>query len=387
MKSFVNTRIRQLAPSTTTSLKNLAAKLAAEGKDIVSLVIGEPDFNTPNRIKEAAFRSLDAGFTHYVPTSGIPALKEKIAQKLLDDNQVRVDPDNEIIVTPGAKFAIYAALAAFIEQGDEVLVLDPSWISYKPLIQLTGGTAVSVELERADQYRVTRERLERHVTDKTKMIIVNSPNNPTGRVLTDDELNVLVDFIADKQILAISDEIYEDIVFDSQKNKSLASFDRIKDYVITVNGFSKGYAMTGWRLGYLAANRELTKDIMKIQAHLASCATSFAQAAAVEAFACKDEVAYMVGEYAKRRAFLIPALNSLPGFHCPYPDGTFYTLVSVDYNGMNSEQFSRYLFEQAGVLVTPGVAFGNNADRCVRISFATGMEELEKAVERIKSVL
>lgn len=387
MRSFVNSQIRQLAPSTTTALKNLAAKLAAEGKDIISLVIGEPDFDTPSRIKEAAFRSLDEGFTHYVPTSGIPALKEKIAQKLLDDNQIRVDPDSEIIVTPGAKFAIYAALATFIEQGDEVLVLDPSWISYKPLIQLTGGTAVTVELAQADRYQITREQLERHVTEKSKMIIVNSPNNPTGRVLTDEELEVLVEFIADHQLLTISDEIYEDIVFDSRKNKSLASFDKIKDYVITVNGFSKGYAMTGWRLGYLAAARELTVDMMKIQAHLASCATSFAQAAAVEAFACKNEVAAMVGEYARRRAYLIPALNSLPGFHCPYPDGTFYAFANVDYNGMNSEQFCRYVFEHAGVLVTPGKAFGHNADRCIRISFATKMEELEKAIERIRCIL
>ncbi|WP_339235932.1 pyridoxal phosphate-dependent aminotransferase [Oceanobacillus sp. FSL W7-1281] len=383
--SIVNSKVQSIGPSASSSLNDKAMKLRAEGKKIVNLTIGEPNFDTPKRVKEAAYKSIELGFTHYVPSSGVNTLKESIADKFLKENNIAFNPAEEIIVTPGGKFAIYLAIITFLEEGDEVLVLDPSWVSYKPLVQLSGAKPVPIPLYYDDNFKITREKLEENVTNNTKMIILNSPNNPTGRVFTEKEVGIINQFVLDYNILAISDEIYEDIVYDDVKNISLASDPAVKENIITINGFSKSYAMTGWRLGYIGANKNLVKEMVKVQQHLVSCATSFAQYAAVEAFACKDEVYAMVEDYKKRRDFLVTALNSIPGIECRSPEGTFYAFAKVEYNGMNSEEFSQYIFENAGVLVTPGAAYNNN--ECIRLSFAASMEELKEGVENLRKLL
>ena len=287
---------------------------------------------------------------------------------------------------PSAKFAIYLALTSFLNEGDEVMVLDPSWVSYKALVQLAGATPVSVPLSYDTGYTVTEEILARHVTAKTRMIILNTPNNPTGRVLTDAENKVLVDFIKKHDILAVSDEIYEAIVFDNNKHVALASFPEIRNNVITVNGFSKSHAMTGWRIGYLAAENSLIQEMLKVQMHVVTCAASFVQAAAITAFECGAEVVDMRNEYARRRDYLVKELNTIPGFDCRMPQGTFYAFPRVDYMGMDSEQLTAFILERAQVLVTPGSAYGQGADRTLRISFATSIENIEEAIRRLKKV-
>src|SRR5699024_4350155 len=318
---------------------------------------------------------------------GIKPLKEAIARKLLQENNITVNPDREVIVTPGAKFAINLAISTFTEEGDEVLILDPSWVSYKPLVQLAGATPVSVPLSYEDGFEVTRAKLEENVTKNTKMIILNSPNNPTGRVFSEKEIQEINQFIKDYNVLAVLDEIYEDIVYDEIKNISLASDESVKNNVITVNGFSKGYAMTGCRLDYIAASEELTQEMTKIQEHVVSCATSFVQYGAVEAFYCQHEVDLMTEEYRKRRNFLVSELNALPGIECRYPEGTFYVFAKVNYKVMDSQEFSQFIFEKAGVLVTPGAAYSKDSSECIRMSFATSMEELELGIESIRKVL
>lgn len=387
MASLANSKVKSIKRSASSSLNSKAIKLREEGKEIVNLSVGEPDFDTPERIKNAAIKSIENGFTSYVPASGIKPLKEAIARKLLQENNITVNPDREVIVTPGAKFAINLAISTFTEEGDEVLILDPSWVSYKPLVQLAGATPVSVPLSYEDGFEVTRAKLEENVTENTKMIILNSPNNPTGRVFSEKEIQEINQFIKDYNVLAVSDEIYEDIVYDEIKNISLASDESVKNNVITVNGFSKGYAMTGWRLGYIAANEELTQEMTKIQEHVVSCATSFVQYGAVEAFYCQHEVDLMTEEYRKRRNFLVSELNALPGIECRYPEGTFYVFAKVNYKGMDSQEFSQFIFEKAGVLVTPGAAYSKDSSECIRMSFATSMEELELGIESIRKVL
>lgn len=387
MASLANSKVKSIKRSASSSLNSKAIKLREEGKEIVNLSVGEPDFDTPERIKNAAIKSIENGFTSYVPASGIKPLKEAIARKLLQENNITVNPDREVIVTPGAKFAINLAISTFTEEGDEVLILDPSWVSYKPLVQLAGATPVSVPLSYEDGFEVTRAKLEENVTKNTKMIILNSPNNPTGRVFSEKEIQEINQFIKDYNVLAVSDEIYEDIVYDEIKNISLASDESVKNNVITVNGFSKGYAMTGWRLGYIAASEELTQEMTKIQEHVVSCATSFVQYGAVEAFYCQHEVDLMTEEYRKRRNFLVSELNALPGIECRYPEGTFYVFAKVNYKGMDSQEFSQFIFEKAGVLVTPGAAYSKDSSECIRMSFATSMEELELGIESIRKVL
>lgn len=387
MKRFINNNIAGLEPPRTVELMGIAAKMKAEGRDVISLVIGEPDFDTPLKIKEAAFDAILRGLTHYVPAPGIPELRKKIAEKLFEYDQVIADPESEIIVTPGAKFAIYLSLMTFLQDGDEVIVLDPSWVSYKPLVKLTGATPVTVALDPDDNYRLTREKLLPAITKKTKVMIVNSPNNPTGRVFTEEEIQILADIVAKHDILLISDEVYDSIIFDGRNNISPASISEIRDKVITINGFSKSHAMTGWRLGYLAANKELTRAMLNVHSHVVTCAPSLVQYAALAAFECQDDVKNMASEYAKRRDYLVPALNAIPGFDCRYPEGAFYAYPRVHFKGMNAMQICSYILENAGVLITPGAVYGEGGENSVRISFATSISNLEEAIRRISAVL
>ncbi|MBS1227219.1 MAG: aspartate aminotransferase [Proteobacteria bacterium] len=385
MSFEINSKVKILEQPQTIALNAIAERLKNEGKDIVNMVLGEPDFATPKKIIDAATKSMNDGFTHYVSSMGLPELRRKIADKLRDTNNVSYDTA-EIIVTPSAKFAIYLALTAFLNDGDEVLILDPSWVSYKALVQLAGATPISVALDYESNYTLTVAQLEKQLTPRTRMIILNTPNNPTGRVFSAEENRILVDFIKEHDLLAVCDEIYESIVFDHHQHVSLASFPEIKANVITVNGFSKSHAMTGWRIGYLAADKKLIAEMLKVQMQVVTCTASFVQAAAITAFDCAAEVASMVAQYRERRDYLVEALNTIPGFHCRPPEGTFYALPRIDYKGMNSDELSAFILENAQVLLTPGSAYGRGTEKTLRISYATSIEKIEEAIKRLRKI-
>lgn len=387
MRDFVSSRVRNLEPSPTVGLMSLVKKLKSEGHDIINLAGGEPNFNTPERVIEQAYKDMKAGFTSYVQSPGIPALRKKIAEKLKKENNVEIDAETGIIVTASAKLALYISLFTFLQEGDEALYLEPAYVSYKPMIEMTGAKAVAVPLDYDDNYKITEEKLLKYVSPKTKILLICSPNNPTGRVNTEEELNILVKFAKEHDILIFSDEIYERIIFDNNKHISPASYKEIKDRVITLNGFSKAYAMAGWRLGYVAAAPELIKEMSKVQQHILNCATSFVQSAAVVAFDCEDEVLEMTSQYEKRRNYFVKALNTIPNVECRYPEGAFYVMVRIDYKGMDSFKLSKYILENAKVAAAPGEAFGKGGEKCIRMPFATSMEDLEKVVERLRKVL
>lgn len=387
MRDFVSNRVKGLEESPTVALMGLIKKLRSEGHDVINLAGGEPNFNTPQRIIDEAYRSMNDGFTSYVQSEGIPALRRKISEKLFHENNINIDPEKGIIVTASTKLALHISLLTFLEQGDEVLYFEPAWVSYKPLIEITGANAVPIPLRYEENFEITEEILQSYTNAKTKALLINSPNNPTGRVCTEKEIYAIVRHVRKHDLLVMSDEIYEKIIFDNNKHNSLGSYKEICDKVITLNGFSKSYAMAGWRLGYAAAAPHLIKEMLKVQQHIVTCATSFVQSAGVTAFECEDEVRAMTEEYKRRRDFVVQALNTIPGVECRYPEGAFYVFPRISYKNMNSFELSKYILENAKVAVAPGEVFGGGGSNCIRMPFAASMEDLQKAVEQIRKAL
>ncbi|WP_292383378.1 pyridoxal phosphate-dependent aminotransferase [Methanoculleus sp. UBA430] len=376
MKSL-SEKIAGIAPSATIEISNAAKRMAADGIDVISLSIGEPDFDTPAHIKEACIEALRRGETHYAPSAGIPALTNAIAEKLVRENGVPVKPD-EVIVTCGAKDAIYEAMEAVLNPTDEVLVLDPSWVSYEPCARLAGAGvrhhALSTETFQVD------DTLLDAVGPRTKMIVVNSPSNPSGAVLNGDSLRMIADICRDHDLFALSDEIYEKLVY-GKEHVSLASLPGMAERTITVNGFSKAYAMTGWRIGYAAAPRPIVRQMEKVQQHTISHPTTFAMFGAVAAIeGPQDCVESMRREFERRRDYLIPALRDL-GYATAPADGAFYAYVKVEGDDM---AVARSWLHDAHVAVTPGTAFGTPG--WLRLSYATSMESLKEVVGRIARV-
>jgi aspartate aminotransferase len=336
--------------------------------------------------------AIRSGHTHYVSSAGTAELRTAIAEKLRKENGLDFDPDSEIIVTPGGKLALFAAVMATVDEGDEVLILDPAWVSYVPCVQLAGGVPVHVPLRRTlgkeDNFRVTETGLRAKLTSRSKLLIVNSPNNPTGRVLTPQELATIADVALAHNLWVLSDEIYETILFDGHEHISVGSLPDMLDRTIIINGFSKSYAMTGWRLGYVAAKARLAQEILKIQQHSVTCAGSFTQYAGTAALTGpQDAVSQMVEEYRKRRDIITEGLNSLPGVSCHLPEGTFYAFPDISGTGMSSMEFADMLLSEARVAVTPGIAFGQSAEGHVRFSFANSTQLIEKAIERMRAVV
>lgn len=387
MRDFISKRVRELQPSATVGLMSLVKQLKSEGQDIINLAGGEPNFKTPDRIIEQAYADMKAGFTSYVQSQGIPRLRQRIAEKLQKENHIAIDADTGIIVTASAKLALFIALFTCLQEGDEALYFEPAYVSYKPMIEMTGAKAVGIPLSYDDNYKITEEKILSCVTANTKLLLLCSPNNPTGRVYTAEELQSIVKVARKYDLLIFSDEIYERIIFDGNRHISPASMPEAADRVVTLNGFSKAFAMAGWRLGYVAAPPVLIREMAKVQQHILNCATSFVQSAAVTAFDCEDEVVAMTSEYARRRDYFVKALNEIPGITCRYPEGAFYVMVRIDYKGMDSLQLSEYILKQAKVAAAPGAAFGRGGEKCIRMPFATSMENLEKVVERLKRVL
>jgi aspartate aminotransferase len=381
-------KIDALSESMTVAVSDRARELQQQGARVVNLGGGDPDFDTPPHIVAAAADAINKGFTHYVASRGIPELRKAIAAKFQRDNGVVYDPDTEVIVTAGGKLALYIALAALVEPGDEVLIFEPAWVSYEPMIRMLDGVPAAVPLRPEDHFVLDPDALAKRITPRTKAMILNSPNNPTGRVLTPEELAIVSTAAREHAIWVLSDEIYEPIVYDGRRHISLASLPGMRDLTVTINGMSKTYAMTGWRLGYLGAPAALCEQILKVQQHVVTCAPSFAQAAGVAALqgpqAC---VAEMVAEYDRRRRFMTDALNAIPGVRCPSPEGAFYLFPRVDYRGMDSGALARFLIEEAHVAVTPGAAFGRTAAHNIRLTFATSMANLRQAAGQLNAVM
>jgi aspartate aminotransferase len=386
LQYHVAERVRQLRPSPTLAVSDRARALRQQGIDVIDLGGGDPDFPTPTHICQAAADAMFRGETHYVASAGIPELRRAIARKLQAENRISVTPD-EIIVTPGGKAALFVSILALVGPGDDVLMFDPGWVSYEPMVLMAGARCLHVPLLPEENYRVTREAIEAVLTPQTRLMIVNSPNNPTGRVLTREEAEAIVAVAQEHDIVVISDEIYEKIIYDGREHLSLAAFPGMAERTLTVNGFSKAYAMTGWRLGYVAGPAPLIRQIMKVHSHSATCATSFAQWGGVAALeGPQDVIDAMVAAWDRRRRFVTERLNAIPGFRCPLPEGAFYAFPDVSGTGLSGQEVAQKLIEEAYVGVTPGDAFGASGSGCIRLSFATADELLERALDRIANV-
>lgn len=384
---MVADRVNRVAPSATLGITAKAKALRAQGRDVVSLGAGEPDFDTPEHIKKALYKAVEEGFVYYTPSKGILELRRAIAEKFKRDNSLSYDPEKEIIVTPGAKQALYEAVLAITNPGDEILIPSPFWVSYEPMVQLADGKPVFVSTHEDEGFRLTPENVAREITNKTRGIIINSPNNPTGAVFRMEDLREIAELCAAYDLIAISDEIYEKIIYEG-KHISIAALPGMKERTITINGFSKAYSMTGWRLGYAAAPDELIVGMARVQEHSVSCPTSFVQKAGIAALeGPQDEVEVMVKEFRRRRDVLVDGLSEIEGVTCVKPEGAFYVFANFSAYGKDSFRLTEELLEKAGVAVIPGAAFGGLGEGYLRLSYATSMDNILEALDRIKKSL
>jgi aspartate aminotransferase len=383
-----------IQPSVTLAITAKAKKMKADGIDVLSFAAGEPDFKTPNHIRKAAIDVIEAGNTGYTAASGIPELKKAICDKLEKDNQVKYKPEN-IVVSSGAKHSLFNTLQVLLNEGDSVLYAAPFWVSYPELVKMAGGVPVQVMTTEAGGFKLTPELLEAARTETTKAIIVNSPNNPTGTVYTQDELKAIAEWALEHKLYIISDEIYEKLVYGA-KHTSMASFsEAVKKRTIIVNGMSKAYAMTGWRIGYTASNLEIAKMMGNIQSHATSNPNTIAQYAALEAIQGDQEpLEAMVNEFAARRDFMVDRVNSIENLSCRKPEGAFYVMVNIEkligktIGGKeikDSMSFAEYLLDASQVAVIPGAGFG--VDQYVRLSYATSMDNIIRGLDRIEAAI
>jgi aspartate aminotransferase len=387
-------RLNRVSEPQTIKMAKLSRELKAQGIDIIDLSIGEPDFGTPMHICEAATQAMSDGFTKYPPVAGFLDLRQAICEKLLRENDLQYTPD-QIIVSTGAKQALANVILSVIDPGDEAIIPTPYWVTYSALVQLAEGKSVFVNTDISSDFKITPDQLEAAITDKTRMFIFSTPCNPTGTVYTRDELAALAEvFVKYPQIVILSDEIYEHINYRGE-HESIAQFDFLKDRVVVVNGFSKGYAMTGWRLGYIAAPKILAQACEKFQGQFTSGANSITQRAAITALNGDQEPTHeMKKAFQQRRDFVVAALRDMPGVQINVPDGAFYAFPNISAffgsrNGendiQNDEDLSMYLLHQGHVSTVNGGAFGDS--NSIRISFATSMKNLEEAMRRMKATL
>ncbi|MEA5616364.1 pyridoxal phosphate-dependent aminotransferase [Cronbergia sp. UHCC 0137] len=377
------TRVSQVTPSITLAIAAKAKAMKSEGIDVCSFSAGEPDFDTPAHIKAAAAKALDEGKTKYGAAAGEPKLREAIAQKLKTENGLDYQAEN-VIVTNGGKHSLYNLMMALIDPGDEVIIPAPYWLSYPEMVILAAGVPVIVQTDASTGYKITPEQLQKAITPKTKLFILNSPSNPTGMVYTPAEIQALAKVVVDADILVVSDEIYERILYDGAEHISIGSLGKeIFDRTLISNGFAKAYSMTGWRLGYLAGPVEMIKAASTIQGHSTSNVCTFAQYGAIAALtSSQDCVEEMRQAFAKRRQVMLDRLNAIPGLSTAKPDGAFYLFPDISKTGLKSLEFCNALLEAHQVAVIPGVAFG--ADNNIRLSYATDMATIEKGMDRLE---
>ena len=371
-----------LSPSLTLSIDSKAKAMKAEGIDVCGFGAGEPDFDTPEHIKAAAMASLDAGFTKYTPSSGTPELRQAISEKFKNDNGVDYKP-SQIVVSNGAKHSCYNAILATCQPGDEVVIPAPYWLSYPEMVRLAGADPVFVQTKEANGWKMTADEFQDAMTPRTKMVILNSPGNPTGSVYTREELEGIIEVASDEEILILSDEIYEKLTYDGVQHVSVASLRGAYDLTITINGMSKAYAMTGWRLGYLGAPEPIARAIDAIQSHSTSNPCSFAQKGGLAALKGDQQpVTDMREEFDMRRQYMMNRLGGIKGLSVVKPQGAFYVLVNISQLQLNSQNFADRLLSKHHVAVVPGVAFGD--DRTVRLSYATSMDVIKKGLDRFE---
>src|SRR3954470_24969658 len=383
MNYHISQRAATLASSLTLVIDSKAKQLKAEGHDVVGFGAGEPDFDTPQHIKDAATKALNEGFTKYTASSGIPELRQAIADKFKRENGLSYKP-SQIIVSCGGKHSCYNVILATCEEGDEVIIPAPYWLSYPEMVKLAGATPVIINTSDKTEFKVTPEQLRAAITPRTRLFVLNSPSNPTGSVYTPAEIKALGDICVERGVLIMSDEIYEHLLYDGAKHQSVTSFSQAHyDHTVVVHGFAKAWSMTGWRLGFFAAPEPIAKAIDAIQSHSTSNPTSFAQKGAVAALTGSQEhLKTWLAEFDKRRSYAHQKLNSIPGITCVNAKGAFYLFPNISKLGLTSTEFCAKLLDQEKVAAVPGIAFG--ADQYLRISYATSMPNIEKGLDRLQ---
>jgi len=387
MASIFADRMALLGTETAFEVLAKAKALEKQGKNIIHLEIGEPDFDTPQNIKEAAVKALYSGYTHYVPAAGILELREAIAEYVSKTRSIPVDPE-EVVVTPGAKPIMFFAILACVNPGEEVLYPNPGFPIYESMINFVGAKPVPIPLKEEDDFSIDHEYVKEKISKKTKMIILNSPENPTGGVLTKEDLKVIADCIAHRNdVIVLSDEVYSRIIYE-ETHESIASLPGMKEKTIILDGFSKTYAMTGWRLGYGVMRKNLAEKITQLMINSNSCTCAFVQIAGIEALkGPQDFVDRMVAEFRKRREIIVEGLNRIKGITCKKPKGSFYVFPNITGTGMRSSELSDYLLNEAGVAVLSGTAFGEYGEGYLRMSFANSAENIKEALKRIETAL
>ena len=377
-------RVRSITPSATLAIDAKAKQLKKEGKDVVIFGAGEPDFNTPENIKQAAIKAINNNFTRYTPVGGIPELKKAVADKLKRDSNIDYDV-SEILVSCGGKHSLYNIAMAVLDKGDEAILPVPYWVSYEEMIKFAEAKPLLCKTD--ERFKLTADMVEEKITTKTKMLILNTPSNPTGAIVEPNEIRKIAKLAVEHNFYVISDEVYEHFIYGNNEHLSIASLnEEIKNLTILSNSVSKTYAMTGWRIGYSAGNKEIIKAMDNLQSHSTSNPTSIAQYAALEALnGPQDSVKQMVKAFDERRKLIHKRLNELDGISCVEPEGAFYAFPDISETGMASMEFASRLLDEALVAVVPGIAFGS--DKHVRLSYAASIHEIERGLDRIESWL
>ncbi|MGC8663507.1 MAG: pyridoxal phosphate-dependent aminotransferase [Thermoplasmata archaeon] len=381
---MVSKAVKSLSPSATISLLTRENELRAQGKKIISFSLGEPDFITPKKVLESACNEMFDGKTHYTPSPGIPELREKIANKYKIENNVEASAKN-VIVTP-TKFAIYISYLALLDKGDEILIPDPGWVSYVEMAHLVGARPVYYKLDESNGFQINEEEMKNKINKKTKVILINTPSNPTGSVLNMKSFKILRDLAIDNDIYIISDEIYEKLIFEG-KHISIASLEGMFQRTVTVNGFSKSHAMTGLRAGYLIADQNLIKYMDNIQQHTLTCSPTFSQYAALKALEDSEDTVKMVEEFKERRNIIYSGLSKMSIFSVIRPNATFYIFPRFNYKGNNSMEMANFLLEELNISVVPGISFGHSGENHLRFSYSTSKENIMEGLERLQKLI
>ncbi|RJO64213.1 MAG: pyridoxal phosphate-dependent aminotransferase [Candidatus Omnitrophota bacterium] len=382
IETRVSERVKKIHPSSTLAITSKAKKLKSEGKDVINFAAGEPDFDTPDAIKEKAIEAIKSGFTKYTPTTGIPELKQLICAKF-KTNSLDYEP-NQIVVSSGAKHSIFNAMLALINAGDEVLIPSPFWVSYPEMVRVCEGIPRFIKTTAENNFKLSPQELQAHISQKTKLLVLNSPSNPTGSVYLKEELQELAALCVSKKIFVLSDEIYENLIYEGLTHVSIGSLGKeIYNLTVTVNGLSKSFSMTGWRIGYLGAPVDIIEAISKLQDHSTSNPCSISQKAAVAALGMSDEFTkFMAEEFQKRRDYIANRLQAIKKIRFVMPQGAFYVFCDISRTKLSSAVFASRLLDEALVALIPGDAFGR--DDYVRISFATGLKQIESGMNRIE---
>lgn len=384
MRNFICSKFSKVAPSGIRKINEKTLQMEREGKRIYHFEVGRPDFDTPKVIKDATIKSIEKGDVFYTSNFGIMELREAVAEKLRKENNLDYSA-KEILITAGASEAIYDTYSLILEEGDEILLPNPCWPNYVNAAHIMNAVPVRYSLAQENDFQIDFDELEKLVTEKTKAIVIITPSNPIGSMLTKETTEKLAEFAKKKDILVISDEIYEQIIYGNKDHYSIASFDEMKERTITINGFSKTFSMTGFRLAYIAAPEEFIKVLNTIHQHNTSCATSFVQHAGITALKeAEEDVKKMVEEYKRRRDYILEKVNSIDGLSLNSPDGAFYAFINIKGVGVSSEEFCQYLLDEECVAVVPGTVFGSAGEGFIRLSYASSYEDIVEGLNRME---